>query len=160
MLSNVSIDMAIIDNDVKVIDEEGLAYRYANAIILGKYNGSFDLLRTQIDIVQEGGTVILNGDDPDVSKLVEVVSEGDNIIFYGMNNNNNVYYDSSKDSIFINNILLVDSITSKGLLKYLPIILPAVAGIWSYVDLMDPVNRQKLIDFILIYKVMDAKSNL
>ena len=159
MLSNVTIDMAIIDNDISVIDQEGLAYRYANAIILGTYNpDQFKLLRTQIDIVQDGGTVVLNGDDPNVLELVKIVDEN-RIIFYGMNDHNNVYYDSKLDSIFINKVLLVDSISKRGLFKYLSIILPSIAGVWSYVDLMNPNNRTKVIDFISNYEFIEANNN-
>ena len=153
MLSNVMIDMAIIDNDINVIDQEGLAYLYANAIILGTYSQEkFELLRTQIDIVQEGGTVVLNADDPNVSELVKVVEKTETIIFYGtrvVNDNNNVYYDSAHDSIFINTVLLIDSIKRRGVFNYLSVILPSIAGVWSYVDLMIPDNRQKLVDFML-----------
>jgi len=166
MLSNVTIDMAIIDNDINVIDQEGLAYRYANAIILGTYNSDhFKLLRTQIDIVQEGGTVVLNGDDPNISELIKVVDKTETIIFYGMNNIRHdndlyyVYYDSKLDSIFINTVLLVDSISKRGLYNHLSVILPSIAGIWSYVDLMNPNNSTKVIDFILTYEVSDANSN-
>jgi hypothetical protein len=152
MLSNVMIEMAIIDNDVGIIEQEGLSYRYANAIILGTYTPEkFQLLSTQIDIVQEGGTVVLNADDPNVSELVKVVDKTETIIFYGGvgSNNNNVYYDLTQDSIFINTVLLVDSITKRGLYNYLSLILPSIAGVWSYVDLMIPDNRQKLVDFML-----------
>lgn len=157
MLSNTTIDMAIIDNDISVIDQEGLAYRYANAIILGYKSDMFKLLRTQIDIVKEGGTVVLNADDLNVSDLIEIVeSETDTIIFYGMKSYDKekiVYYDSSKDAIFIkigsNTLLLMNSIQRKGL--HLPTILPSIAGIWSYFDLTIPHNRLKLVDFINIF---------
>ena len=154
MLSNVMIDMAIIDNDISIIEQEGLSYRYANAIILGTYSQEkFELLRTQIDIVKEGGTAVLNADDPNVSELVSVVEKTETIIFYGRkrvdSNNNNVYYDLTQDSIFINTVLLIDSIKRRGLFNYLSVILPSIAGIWSYVDLMIPDNRQKLVDFML-----------
>lgn len=163
MLSNVMIDMAMIDNDISIIDQEGLSYRYANAIILGTYTREkFKLLRTQIDIVQEGGTVILNADDEHISELIKVVDKTETIIFYGrkrVDNNNNVYYDLTQDSIFINKVLLIDSIRRRRLYNHLSVILPAIAGVWSYVDLMIPVNRQKLVDFILTYEVSEVNSN-
>ena len=160
VLSNVKVEMAVFDNHSSIIDNEGLFYQYANAIILGNFykddrrlivesDNSFRLLRTQIDIVPNGGYVILNADDPNVTDFLPVI-ENINIIYYSMSSSPTkcekiVYYDNVKKSICLQKS---DDIESIRVSHIFPEMLAAIAGIWSYVDLTQPSYKNALRNLI------------
>jgi cyanophycin synthetase len=159
ILSNVTVEMAVIDNSIEQIHQEGLAYRYANSIILGNIiETNFRITRTQLDIVRKGGSVILNRNDPNLAMMTDVVDETEQIIFYSIDDQSTlrqtdkiVYYDNQKDAILIKNsnetVVLYDKPV-----KNLDVILPAIAGIWSMDDLMIHDNRAGLVEMIESYR--------
>lgn len=95
LLMNRAVDAAVIENPVRTMATEGLAYdrcqvgvvtaidtsalmpelEIANAELLTK------VFRTQIDVVLPGGVAVLNADDPAVAGLAELC-DGE-VIFFG-----------------------------------------------------------------------------
>jgi len=144
MLSRVDLEMAVIDNSSRVIDQEGLSYCYSTcAIILGKVcrqeernvrepDNSFRLLRSQIDVVGEGGKVVLNGDDPYVSDLIAVVDPNVSIILYATSPITSphrvIYYDAMQSVIWFTDRSSV-SIPFR-FDQPVEVVLPALAALW------------------------------
>ncbi|MBS1210357.1 MAG: cphA2 [Proteobacteria bacterium] len=102
LLMNRTVDAAVFETPVESILGEGLPYDWCKVGVVTSIRPSADLerfdvrdaeqvanvLRTQIDVVMESGTAILNADDPMVAALAEL-SDGE-VIFYGLSGDTDV----------------------------------------------------------------------
>ncbi|EHP38884.1 cyanophycin synthetase [Cupriavidus basilensis OR16] len=96
ILMNRAVDAAVLENDSGTILSEGLAYDRCQVGVvtnidvpdhLGQYyveevEKMYSVLRTQIDVVLDGGVAVLNARDPLVVEMAELC-DGD-VIFFGL----------------------------------------------------------------------------
>ena len=190
VLMNKKLEIAIFDTDSTILCNEGLFYKECNSITLGKIqevkynsecvknepNNTIKILEVPISLVSKDGYAILNMDDENINKLVELCDG--NIIFYtvkenndiNLNNFNNILFEehqkyskmniNKKVCIENNNIILYDNYQKTILcqvnqltktLKYISKsdLLATIGGIWSYYDLdTNPLIFQKFINKI------------
>lgn len=115
VLMNKRIEMAVFDTNTQIIDSEGIFYRYCNSIVLGEIKeppqdcksecmieeieNVFKLLRVNVDIVPKNGFAILNKDDENIEKLVELCDGS--IIFY---TNKNTLENKNNSNQYISNV--------------------------------------------------------
>lgn len=95
LLKNRSVEAVVIENPPAVIAGEGLAYDRCQVGVLTAIDNAalmpehgienddqlYKVMRTQIDVVLEGGAAVLNADDPTVAGMAEL-SDGE-VIFFG-----------------------------------------------------------------------------
>ncbi|MCY0858076.1 cyanophycin synthetase [Cupriavidus sp. D39] len=96
ILMNRAVDAAVLENDSGAILSEGLAYDRCQVGVvtnidvpdhLGQYyveevEKMYNVLRTQVDVVLDGGVAVLNARDPLVVEMAELC-DGD-VIFFGL----------------------------------------------------------------------------
>ncbi|MDW3683426.1 cyanophycin synthetase [Cupriavidus sp. CV2] len=96
ILMNRAVDAAVLENDSGAILSEGLAYDRCQVGVvtnidvpdhLGQYyveevEKMYSVLRTQVDVVLDGGVAVLNARDPLVVEMAELC-DGD-VIFFGL----------------------------------------------------------------------------
>ncbi|MCX8087585.1 MAG: cyanophycin synthetase [Rhodocyclaceae bacterium] len=94
LLKNRNVDAAVIENPLRTLAAEGLAYDRCQigiitaidkAALLPEYEISneellFKVFRTQVDVVLPGGVAVLNADDETVAAMAEL-SDGEVIFF-------------------------------------------------------------------------------
>lgn len=99
ILMNKKLEIAIFDTDSQILCNEGLFYKECNSIILGKIKETkyktecvqnepdniLKILRVNVDIVGKNGYAVLNLDDENIEKLVELCDG--TVIFYTINEN-------------------------------------------------------------------------
>ncbi|WP_119153026.1 cyanophycin synthetase [Caldimonas tepidiphila] len=96
LLINRMVDAAVFENGAEVILDEGLAYDRCAVGVVTDVSGVdslarwyirepeqlYNVLRTQVDVVLEGGAAVLNADDPLVARMAPLC-DGE-VIFYGL----------------------------------------------------------------------------
>lgn len=112
VLMNKKLEIAIFDTDSNIICNEGLFYKECNSIILGKIqevkynsecvenepNNVLKILRIHVDIISKNGYSVLNMDDENINKLVELCDG--NIIFYTIKENDNIDLNNFNNTLF------------------------------------------------------------
>jgi len=172
ILMNKLVEIAIFDTTSKIIANEGLFYNYCNSIILDEIQDTtytrdcvidepdniFKILRVNIDIVRKDNYAILNYDDKNINKLIEICDGS--IIFYTINNQNmNNSFRYKTVSFENNNIILYDN---NNIIKLIEInknlnkkdrynLVASIGGIWSYYDLFNKNNNIIFNNWFKIY---------